>query len=333
MKKPATAPRFTRLDIEQMRLITKVARLHHGQGQRQADIADKLGISQASVSRFLQLAEEHGIVRIIVVPPDGLYPDLEDGLAAAYGLDAAYVVDISASEIGISHVLGAAAAGCLTDEFKNGPVLGFTSWSITLREMAKQLAPRHNMGIKKVVEMLGDLGSPMLQHEAGLATLQVAKALDAEAVFLRIPGVVSSAELLKVALTDAHIQSALRLLDKVDIAFVGVGPADFHGPLEAGDNFFSAKQLADVRAAGAVGQLHQRFIDKNGNPVKTELDKLVVGITLDQLRNARRKIVVAGGAAKHKALAAALAGKWIDVLVTDINSANYLMANGPKGKT
>ena len=118
----------------------------------------------------------------------------------------------------------------------------------------------------------------------------------------------------------------LRQLDEVDIVLVGIGPADFHGPLEESDNFFTAEQLAAVRAAGAVGQLHQRFIDRDGDPVKTPLDDLVIGITLDQLRNAGRRIAVAGGAAKHEALAAALAGEWIDVLVTDVNSANYLMA-------
>lgn len=335
MKKPAIAAahRFVRFDVEQMRLITKVARLHHTQGQRQAEIAEKLGISQASVSRFLTLAEEHSIVRTVVVPPEGLYPDLEDGLADAYGLDAAYVVDISSSEVGVAHILGTAAAQCLSAEFKDGPIVGLTSWSTTLREMARCLQPRANTGIKKVVEMLGDLGSPMLQHEAALATLQMAKAFDAEPVFLRTPGVMPSAALLKVALSDSHVQSALRLLDKLDIAFVGLGPAGFHGPLEEGDNFFSAKQLAEVRAAGAVGQLHQRFIDKNGQPVQTDLDKLVVGITLNQLRNAGRRIAVAGGADKHAALAAALAGNWINVLVTDVNSANYLMKIAAKGKS
>jgi DNA-binding transcriptional regulator LsrR (DeoR family) len=332
MKKPVPN-RVARLDIQQMRLITKTARLHYIRGKRQAEIAEEMGLSQASISRFLQLAEEQGIVRTIVVPPDGLYPDLEDGLIAAYGIEAAYVVDISSSEVGIAHVLGVAAAGCLDSEFTHGPVLGFTSWSTTLREMAKQLAPRNATGIKKIVELLGDLGSPMLQHEAAFATLQMAKALDAEAVFLRTPGVMPNADFLKVALADAHIQAALRLLDSVDIAFIGVGPADFHGPLEEGDNFFSAKQLADIRAAGAVGQLHQRFINAAGDAVRTSLDDHVVGITLDQLRKVRRKIVVAGGAAKHKAIAAALAGKWIDVLVTDVNTANYLMSQASKGKS
>lgn len=331
MKKPETS-RFTRLDIQQMRLITRVARLHHMQRLRQAEIAESLEISQASVSRFLALAEEHGIVRTIVVPPEGLYPELEEALAAAYGLQVVYIVDITARESGIEQILGAAAAQCLSGELTDGPLLGLTSWSTTLREMAKALPMQNNSSITRVVELLGDLGSPRLQHEAALATQQVARAFDAEAVYLRTPGVMPNADLRKIALADSHVQAALKLMYDVDVAFVGVGPADFHGPLEAGDNFFSAQQLADVRAAGAVGQLHQRFINAAGEAVKTPLDELVVGITLEQLRKVRRKIVVAGGAAKHAALGAALSGKWIDVLVTDVNSANYLMNNSPKGQ-
>jgi DNA-binding transcriptional regulator LsrR (DeoR family) len=333
---PTAAARRTPLaDIEQLRLMTKAARMHHIQGERQTEIAEKMGISQAGVSRLLRMAEEQGIIRKIVVPPEGLYPDLEDGLIEAYGLEAVYVIDIGSTEDGIAQILGAAAARCLSDIFDGGPVLGFTSWSTTLREMARMIEPRQHGSAKYVVETLGDLGSPMLQHEADVATLQMAQAFDAEAVFLRAPGVLPTSGLRDAALADVHIRRALRQLDEVDIVLVGIGPADFHGPLEESDNFFTAEQLAAVRAAGAVGQLHQRFIDRDGDPVKTPLDDLVIGITLDQLRNAGRRIAVAGGVKKHEALAAALAGEWIDVLVTDVNSANYLMtaASAPRKAT
>ncbi len=210
------------------------------------------------------------------MPPEGLFPDLEDGLAQAYGLDAAFVVDLGSSEEGVAQILGSAAAACLAGEFRGGPRLGFTSWSTTLREMARILEPRNGTGIAKVVETLGDLGSPMLQHEAALATFQMAKALDAEPVFLRTPGVLPNAALRELAIRDAHVQTALKLLDALDVVFLGIGPADFHGPLEEGDNFFTAEQLAQVRAAGAVGQLHQRFINARGEPVVTALDDLVI---------------------------------------------------------
>lgn len=342
MKRRATgaiARRHSTADIGQLRLMTSAARLHHIQGARQTEIAEKLGISQAGVSRLLRMAEEQGIIRKIVVPPEGLYPDLEDGLAQVYGLDAVHVVDIGATEDGIAQILGATAARCLAGEFEAGPVLGFTSWSTTLREMARLMERQPRSRIRRVVETLGDLGSPMLQHEADVATLQVAQALAAEAVFLRAPGVMPAANLRDAVLADAHVRSALRELDDAGTVLVGVGPADFHGPLEASDNFFSRGQLAEVRAAGAVGQLHQRFIDRHGNPVATPLDELVVGMTLGQLRKARRRIAVAGGAVKHAAIAAALAGRWIDVLVTDVNTANALLAgpvspaNEPKGGT
>ena len=331
MKKPSIN-RLTRLDTQQMRLITRVARLHHMQGLRQGAIAETLEISQASVSRFLALAEEHGIVRTIVVPPEGLYPELEDRLAEAYGLRAVYVVDITAREGGVELLLGASAARCLSAELQGGPILGLTSWSATLREMARQMESCAGSDIKRVVELLGDLGSPRLQHDAALATQLFARAFDAEPVYLRTPGVMPSAQLRAAALANQHVQNAVKLMDKVDVALVGVGPADIHGSLEPGDNFFSAQQLAEVRASGAVGQLHQRFINAAGEAVLTALDECVVGITLAQLRKVKRKIAVAGGAGKHAALSAALAGKWIDVLVTDVNSANYLMNNIQKGK-
>ena len=112
------ARRYSSADIEQLRQMTKAARLHLIHGARQTEIAEKMGISQAGVSRLLRMAEEQGIIRSIVVPPEGLYPDLEEGLVQAYGLDAAYVVDVDPAEEGISQILGAAgriAAGRWSD--------------------------------------------------------------------------------------------------------------------------------------------------------------------------------------------------------------------------
>ena len=314
--------------------MTRAARLHVVQGARQTEIAEKMGMSQAGVSRLLRLAEEQGIIRSIVVPPEGLYPDLEEGLIDAFGLDAVTVIDIGPAEQDIAHILGAAAAQCLTDAFDAGPGTRLYVVEHDLARMARAMAPRPGSQIRHVVETLGDLGSPMLQHAADVATLQMAEALGAEAVFLRTPGVMPTAAMRNAALADVHIRRAIHQLDQVDTVFVGIGPADFHGPLEESDNFFSAAQLAKVRAAGAVGQLHQRFIDRAGAPVKTSLDDLVIGMTLDQLRKAGRRIAVAGGADKHEALAAALAGNWIDVLVTDVVSAQSLLAaaSAPKVK-
>ena len=49
---PTTANRPARLDIEQMRLITKVARLHYIHGERQAEIAEKMAIAVETEKRI-----------------------------------------------------------------------------------------------------------------------------------------------------------------------------------------------------------------------------------------------------------------------------------------
>lgn len=313
-----------------LRLMTLAARLYHERGVRQRDIATRLGVSQPRVSRLLAQAESHGIVRTVVLAPDGLHPELEERIEDVYGLRECHAVEVLGGEDTIPRDLGIAAARYLGETTLWGPRVGFTSWSSTLREMARELDPVRRPGVTHVVELLGDLGSPLLQHEAGRATVRLARALGAEPVLLRTPGVVTSPALRDAALSDTHTARALGLLDDLDLAFVGVGPADFHGPLREGDNFFSAAQLADVRAAGAVGQLDQRFIDAMGGAIATSLDDLVVAITLDQLRAARTRVAVAGGASKRLALAAALRGGWVDVLVTDLATARFLITHADR---
>lgn len=312
----------------QLRLMAQAARLYHVRKLRQREIAKRLGVSQARVSRLLTQAEEQGIVRTAVVVPDGLHPELEGDLEIAYGVPEVHVVEVS-DEQSVPEELGLTAAQYFSDSPPDGSLIGFTSWSTTLRVMAARMAPVRGSGRRSVVEMLGDLGSPEHQHEAARATQRLARALGAEPVFLRTPGVVGDATRRRLVLEDPYVARTLDLLDRLDVAFVGVGPAEYHGPLRPGDNFFSAEQLRSVRRLGAVGQLLQRFVDAEGRAVRTPLDDLVVGITLAQLRAARRRIVIAGGASKHAALTACLRGGWVDLLITDLATARHLRAVGP----
>ena len=311
-------------DLNQMRQVLAVARLYHIHHVRQSDIAKQLGISQAGVSRLLKLAEDVEIVRTIVLSPEGMFPDLEDGLSRKYGLAKVAVVETGNNEDDIPRALGTYAANMLSGDFK-GEIVGFTSWSVTLREMARLMPIEVNSPVTHVVEMLGDLGSPTLQHEATLATSQVSYALTADPVFLRTPGVARSSSIRAMSLTDVYVRRAMEMFDRIDVAMIGVGPADFHGPLEEHDNFFKSEQLAEIRSQGAVGQILQRFIDSEGRPIKTPLDDLVVGVSLDQIRKAGHRMLIAGGSSKYEPIAAALAGKWIDTLVTDVSVAKYLL--------
>lgn len=309
---------------EQLAELALAARLYHVHDVRQRDIAERLGTSQARVSRLLQQAADSGIVRTSVIVPEGIAPELEEALEEAYGIQEVHVVDVS-GQPDLAAALGRAAARYLAEASFAGGTVGFTSWSRTLQEMARALPELTRTGVTHVVELLGDLGAPQLQHDATRSTQEMARALGAEPVFLRTPGVASSPSSRTLQLADPYVAAALARLDSLDVAFVGVGPAGVHSWLAAGDNYFTAEQLAQAREAGAVAQLIQRFVDAKGQPVETGLDDLVVGATLDQLRSAQRRVVVAGGSDKHAALEAAACGGWIDVLVVDLQAAHYLL--------
>ncbi len=313
------------MDDGSLRLMTKVARFYHTHGLRQTEIAERLGISQSRVSRLLQQAEEARIIRTVVAVPSHVHADVEEALEREYGLTEAHVVEAAGdTEDEVILELGAAAASIFAETSREAPTIGWTSWSRTLRAMTDSLLPLH-LGTKRVIEMLGDIGPPDLQHEAARATQHFAALCGAEPVFLRAPGIVPSPAIAQALLAqDTYARHTLDMMDSLDIALLSFGAVEPSAPYAAGLNFFSAKQLQEVKKKGAVGEICMRYIDEDGQPVESPLDALTIGVTLKQLRNARLRWAVVGGKRKVPAIKAALRGGWIDVLVTDLDTARSL---------
>lgn len=314
-------------NVNGLRLLVKVARLYHTHGRRQAEIAERLQISQSRVSRLLAQAEEAGIVRTVVAVPPHSHSELEESLQDRYGVADVHVIEaVSNDETERMRDLAYAMAALLERIVFKAPTVGFTSWSRTQRLMVSALQPLRT-GTQRVVETLGDLGPPDLQHTAARSTQTLASFMDAEPVFLRTPGVVPSSEFRELLLSrDPYARQALTLLDSVDLALVGIGGCDLYPPLRSGENYFTREQLEDVQRRGAVGQVCLRFIDAEGGLVESPLDDLVIGITAEQIRSATRRWAVAGGPGKYPAIRAALKGGWVDTLVTDSETAAHLAA-------
>lgn len=318
----------TPLDPEQQRLMTKVALMYHNLGLKQTEIARRFGISQPQVSRLLELATAHKIVRTSVVVPEGLHAGLESELEHAYDLAEAHVTDVSdpTDDASLIRDIGRSLARQLPTMLTDARTVGFTSWSRSLREAIADLQPLTESSVEYIVEMLGDVGQPAIQHEAAQGTVMFAQLTGAEPKFLRVPGVTTSVAMRDgLLMYDAHAQEALGLLDRLDVALAGIAGCTVTPPLQPGDNFFTDEQFAYARSLGAVGQVNLRFIAADGSPVRSELDSLVIGVTLEQLHGARRRIGVAGGASKFEAIRAAIRGGWINTLVTDVDTARWLV--------
>ena len=66
-----------------------------------------------------------------------------------------------------------------------------------------------------------------------------------------------------------------------------------------------------------------------GQPVESDVNARVIGITLEQLTQVKRVVGVAGGAEKIQAILGALRGGLIDVLITDSLTAAQLLEFAP----
>jgi DNA-binding transcriptional regulator LsrR (DeoR family) len=96
--------------VDELRLMSKVARMYYVQGLRQQDITERLQIHQSTVSRLLKRAREANLVRISVNNPPGIFAEIEDRLVGQFKLKDAVVVDCAAEESLLVRDLGAARA-------------------------------------------------------------------------------------------------------------------------------------------------------------------------------------------------------------------------------
>jgi len=80
-----------------------------------------------------------------------------------------------------------------------------------------------------------------------------------------------------------------------------------------------------LKKRGAVGDINLRYFDERGQKVPSGLDSRVIGLTLDEIKKIDHVVGVGGGAEKFKAIGAALAGKLVNVLVTDHRTAQQLL--------
>jgi DNA-binding transcriptional regulator LsrR (DeoR family) len=317
------------LSWSQAELMTKVARLSAEQGLRQVDIARRLNLSQATVSRLLSRARDAGILRIQVVPPVGLHVELEDALLARFGLADAVVVDGAPAGADPAQDLGMRAAGYLQATLGTEGTVGISSWSATLLAAATAMGaavPVRPSRPRQVVQLVGGHGDPHVQAQAVRLLTLVAQAIGGEGVSLPAPGILGSASARDALMSDPALAPIVHAWSRVSVALVGIGSVDPSPLVRDSGNAWGPDEVRDLARAGAVGDICFRFFDAVGQAVVSSLDGRVVGISGEEFRAIPRRVAVAAGPSKVSAIAGAASGGWLTSLVTDVHTAEALLA-------
>ncbi len=326
------APMLGGVSGSQLRLLTKVARLYHEQGVNQPQIAAQLHISQPRVSRLLRQAVELGIVRTTVLTPPGVFAELEERVQTKFGLRDVVVADVGgpgADEQAVLSAIGGAAAVYLEATLTGGDVIGISSWSSTLLATVDSMRPRPTRVADQVVQVLGGVGSATAQAYATRLAERLAMLTGATAVFLPAPGLAASPAARTTLMADPHIRDVVASYRSLTMVLAGVGSLEPSQLLRQSGNAIAETDQESLRSVGAVGDVCLRFFNEQGAPVKSPLDRRVLGIDTETLRSRPRVVGVAGGGRKFTAIRAALLGGWINVLITDLETAQRLDAEVP----
>ncbi|MFJ9761980.1 sugar-binding transcriptional regulator [Streptomyces sp. NPDC101149] len=313
---------------DHLRLLVKVARMYHERGVRQPEIAAHLRMSQPRVSRLLKEAVDRGVVRTVVVSPEGVHAELEDALVTRYGLRDAVVVEVEGAGVDVIPALAAATATYLDATLKGGDVIGVSSWSATLLEAAKVMRAKTSSVAQEVVQIVGGSGSPEVQLHATRLTSRLAELTGARPVFAPSAALVGSPQLRDLLSREPAMAETMKSWSRLTLALLGIGTLEPSPLLRLSGNAITPQDQRRLKAMGAVGDVCARYFDAMGEPVAAPFNDRLIGIDLAQLSKVERRIGVAGGLNKVAAIRGAVRGGWINILITDIEVARDLLADG-----
>ena len=310
------------INAELARLATKVAFYYHELGMSQQDIGKSLSLSQARISRLLSYANSNGIIKTVIDVPAGVQLELERKLEEAYGLLDVVIFD-DQHKSNPNSSLAHESAIFLEATLSSDDIVGISSWSATLLEAAEAMTVRPHKVVQKVVHLIGGTGNRDAQVHAGRLVSRFAEVVSADPIFLDAPGVVASS--VDLAKFQSETTRVTGLWDELTCALTGIGPIPQSKLLQASGHSLDSKSLEEVLANGAVGEVCLRFFDAWGNPVNSTFDDTVFSIGANQLKKVPRRIGIASGDHKISAIKGAIQGKWINILITDLSTAEKLL--------
>ena len=293
------------------------AELYYRDQLSQQEVAQRLGVSRSTVSRMLQLARDEGIVHIEIRRPSAP-EDLSEALRSALGLRR--VVVVAASIRSAPHGLVAPALAEIARlELRPGDGLA-VSWGSTIAEIARSREfPRlHGVRLIPAIAAFDEMDGRFQTNEIAR---RIAATSGADVSFLHSPAL-PSPRLRRTLLSDEDMSRRLSLWDRLSAALVGIGP-----PTAEVDTAPAHVLAAQADLAPAAGDVVSRYFDIHGQPVPFANEKLLLGLSRDQLRGAGTVIGVAAGPSKGPSVVGASRAGLIDVLVTDDATAAAALAH------
>ena len=307
--------RFLQMQIQ-------AAWLYYMKDLTQQEIATRLGISRVKVTRLIQQARENELVTISINSPATLFFEHQEELMKRFGLEEAIVTVPAGDEETLMPILANSTANYLATHLKPDMVIGIGVGRTV------SLIPRYYQPPSEVlctfIELSGGPTTFLFDYAQADVLYRLAEKSGGNAIHLKAPFFVESAEAREILLRDPVISQNMKLARTCDMAVFSVGVFDPESQLVQ-HGILSHQEVSRMQKAGVIGDVLSHTFNQKGEEVPSSLSERLIGLSIEDLGKLKKCILVAGGEEKRECVLAALKGKWVDLLITDEKTASWLI--------
>ena len=303
------------------RLRARAVWLYHVENCTQNDIASQLGINRVMVVRLLADARRRNEVRVTISAPLMDLIRIERDIQAAYAIGRVIIAPFADPDGDPVRVIAAAAGAFISGEMKSGMTVG-VGWGRTLYNTLPFISGE-TLEDFRVVSLLGGIAAARRFNPAEFAW-QFAELFQGEGFLIPAPAVVDSPETKHALLERCGLSAIFELADSLDMALLSVGGITTLTTSYRTGHLSEADRRSMIEA-GAVGDVLYNFIGADGTLIDHEVNNRVISVNLTRLRRTPERVLISGGKDKYLALKAAIRTLAPTVLVTDEQSARYLL--------
>ena len=303
--------------------LAAVARLCYLDGIQQRQVAEMFHISQAKVSRILNLARQRGIVRIQVKEYEPRNSGFEERLKRGLGLRDVIVIKTPGGAPAenlpwrVGWFGGKELGGFLPPETRVGLAGGRT-----IMHAIDGLLSSYGARRVTAVQLMGNVcPTPDVSDASELGR----KLTAGTGIFMALnaPIFVRDKAFRESLLRHEQLKLVMDACSTLDLALVGVGTPG--NSLFTFQKVITPEQGKELCEKGAVGEICGHFFDREGRELDTEFRDRVVSIELECLRRIPRVIAVVCGKDRAEAIYGAVKGGWINALLIDETGAERLL--------
>lgn len=307
---------------KQIEQAVEISKLYYLKGITQAEIARQLNLSRPTVSRAIQFARDHQIVKIQIDDPLNDVRALGQQISQKYHLERVVIAEpVENNAQAILDAIGRAAANLLPQLVQDDDVIG-VSWGRTLDAVAKHLRPSDRKNIQ-VVYLKGTVANSTHNNFVVNVTKAFNQNFHTQAQILPLPVIFDNAKIKSMVMQDHFIDNIVTTAEHTNVAMFTVGTTEDNATLFS-LGYLSPAEIKKLQRT-AVGDIVSQFVNEQGQIVDPQLSNRTMAISLDYLKATRQSILVAGGMNKLPAIRAALNGGYANVLVTDLQNAQALI--------